>query len=376
MEVGNIENSKERMKILLLGGTGTLSGAVLKEALNNKIKVTILNRGTHNKDVPQEVHYIKGDFYNTSTWQNTLALESFDVVIDFLSRKASDIERVYPLFKDTCLQYIFISSACVYQRNNNIPINEAMPKPNTDWDYNVAKYECELKLQELAKSAKSYYTIVRPYITYNDGRLPLGIAPAYKYHRTIIERIKAGKSWFVWDGGKNITTVTYTEDFAKAVVGLLLNEKAKNEDFHITGDYSCTQIDLVKMLFAKLKMPVNIIDIPTNKITSVLPEYKGLLLGDRALNAVFDNSKIKDAVPNLKFKTTISEGLDKVIAHLESEEPLYDYQFEARIDRLLNKCGVKTSFVKYVGAEDKLKSIYILFRYLPFKLAYRLKKWI
>lgn len=365
------------MKVLLLGGTGTLSGAVLKEALNHKYTVTILNRGLHNKDIPQEVHCIKGDFYNTSTWKDLAGLQKFDVVIDFLSRKPSDIERVYPIFKNTCQQYIFISSACVYQRNTeNFQIKETAPKPNADWDYNVEKYECELKLQELSKTAKSYYTIVRPYITYNDGRIPLGIAPAYKYHRMIIERIKSGKPWFVWDGGKNVTTVTYTEDFAEGVVGLFLNEKAKNEDFHITGDYTCTQLELAKLLFTKLKMPLNIVNIPSREIATVLPEYKGILLGDRAFNADFDNSKIKEAVPSLHFKTTISEGLDNVITHLGNEKPLYDYQFEGRIDKLVNKYGFRSSFVKYIGAEDNARLIYLLFRYLPLKIAYHLKKWI
>lgn len=365
------------MRVLLLGGTGTLSGAVLSEALNREISVTILNRGLHNENIPQGVRFIKGDFYNTSTWKESVSSMKFDVVIDFLSRKPLDIERVYPIFKDSCQQYIFISSACVYQRNKeDFPIKETAPKPNKDWNYNIEKYECELKLQELSKTAKSFYTIVRPYITYNNGRIPLGIAPAYKYHRMIIERIKSGKPWFVWDGGNNVTTVTYTEDFAKGVVGLFLNEKAKNEDFHITGDYSCTQIDLVKMLFTKLNMPLNIVDISSPEMASVLPEYKGMLLGDRALNAEFDNSKIKNAVPILNFDTTISEGLDKVITRLENEKPLYDFQFEARIDRLLSKCHTKTSFVKYPGADDSSRKTYLLFRYLPLRFASFLKRWM
>ena len=81
--------------------------------------------------------------------------------------------------------------------------------------------------------AKSSYTIVRPYITYNSERIPLGISPAYKFHKTVLERIKNGKPWFVWDDGKALTTLTYTEDFAVGMVGLFLNEKAKNEKYDV-----------------------------------------------------------------------------------------------------------------------------------------------
>ena len=281
--------------ILLLGGTGTLSTAVLHEALVQNYHVTVMNRGTNNTNLPKGVDVIICDYRNQTDLQDKCSSHTYDVVVDFLSRVPADIERVYPIFKDRCKQYIFISSACVYRRaKEDFPIKETSPKPNRDWSYNTEKYESELKLQELAKDAKSYYTIIRPYITYNEERIPFGIAPSYKFHRTIIERIKAGKPWFVWDDGKAITTVTYTKDFAIGVVGLFLNKKAKNEDFHITGDHSYSQMEVAEMLFQKLGMPTKIISISKEKLLEALPEYRGMLIGDRILDAKFDNSKIKN----------------------------------------------------------------------------------
>ena len=363
------------MKVLLLGGTGTLSRAVLEEALLNNIKVSILNRGLHNNHLSKEVHVIKGDFYAPSKWRDSVVKENYDVVVDFLSRTSDDIERVYPIIKDCCKQYVFISSACVYRRSKeDFPIKEISPKPNMNWSYNTEKYESELKLRELAANAKSYFTIVRPYITYNDERIPIGIAPAYKYHRMLVERIKAGKPWFVWDDGSAITTVTYVADFAVGLVGLFLNEKAKNEDFHITGDFSYTQNQLVEKLFLKLNVPINVVHIPASDIASILPEYKGLLLGDRALDASFDNSKIKAAVPQLCFKTSLDQGLDYILANLVKSKPQYDYIFEARIDKLISKYKKGISFVCYPEANKKSHLIYLLFRYFPYKIALRLKK--
>ena len=365
------------MKALLIGGTGTLSRAVMEESIKNHIDVSILNRGHHKCNIPNSVNFIKGDFYAPSTWQDKVISGKYDIVVDFLSRKPSDIERIYPIFKNNCQQFIFISSACVYRRaKQDFPIKESSPKPNQDWSYNIEKYECELKIKELSKDAKSYYTIVRPYITYNDERIPLGITPAYKYHRTIIERIKAGKPWFVWDGGDSISTVTYVCDFAVGLVGLFLNKKAKNEDFHITGDYSYTQKQIIEMLFSKLNVPVKIIQIPTDSICSILPEYKEMLLGDRSLDAKFDNSKIKDAVPYLSFKTSLDIGIDYILEKSAVVDPDYDYIFEARIDKLLSKCGVETSFVLYPNANKDSHKLYLLFRYFPYKIAQRLKRWI
>ena len=47
--------------MLLLGGTGTLSMGVLKEALNKGWDITVLNRGIHKKHIPDSVHRIIGD---------------------------------------------------------------------------------------------------------------------------------------------------------------------------------------------------------------------------------------------------------------------------------------------------------------------------
>lgn len=365
-----------KYNILLLGGTGTLSTAVLQESIKRGFQVTIMNRGFNNNGVPKDVSVEICDFKKEQELFVKFNNKNFDVIVDFLSRVPADIERVYPLFKDKCKQYIFISSACVYRRGKgDFPIVEYSPKPNKDWSYNVEKYGCELKLDELSKYAKSYYTIIRPYITYNDERIPVGIAPSYKYHKTIVERIKAGKPWFVWDDGKAITTVTYAADFAVGVVGLFLNEKARNEDFHITGDYSYSQMEVVEMLFKKLKIPINVVSIPTEEIARILPEYHEMLIGDRSLNAIFDNSKIKNAVPCLTFNNDLSAGLDHVISYWERTEPLYDYAFDARVDKLLSHKGIKTSYVRYSKSANNSRFLYLIFKYLPLRLANKLKKW-
>ena len=96
----------------------------------------------------------------------------------------------------------------------------------------------------------------------------------------------------------------------------------------------------------------------------------------RLRHAVFDNSKIKAAVPELVFNTDIEKGLEKIINHWTISEPLYDYSFEARIDRMLSKNGIKTSFIRYPGSESKSFLIYFIYKYIPYKIARRLTKWI
>lgn len=363
------------MKILLLGGTGTLSYEVLKNSLEKGYDVSILNRGNNNTHLNNIKTYI-ADLKCTDTIEKVLKEDSFDVIVDFFSRVRQDINNLFPILSKRCKQYIFISSACVYCRDNvnKTPITEITQKPNPLWDYNIHKYEAEQALINLANNSSTYYTIVRPYITYNNARIPLGLTPSYRYHRTIIERIRSGKPMFLWDDGGVYCTLTYNTDFAKALTGLYLNPKAKNEDFHITSDFRYTWKEVLLTIYKELNQTPNFINIPTAKIIKSLPEYKGELIGDRSLNAIFNNKKIKEAVPNIEFKTSLNEGIKKILSFYENNTKYeYDYKYDARIDKLLSISGVKNlHYIPYPNCDKKSRILYNLYRYLPLKIANRL----
>ena len=362
-------------KILLLGGTGTLSSAVLREAVSNGFEVTIMNRGLSKNKVNEQVKTIICDFKNDFEIKEKFKDYQFDVIVDFLSRRQTDIERVYPFFANHCLQYIFISTSCVYERGcYDFPIVESSPKPNIAWDYNIEKYECERALINIAGQNNKIYTIIRPYITYDDERIPLGITPSYHYHRTILERFKAGKPWFLWDEGKAITTVTHTSDFARAVVGLFMNEKAYYEDFHITSDFRCSHKELVDTFASKIGLKPYYVSFNTSEIISTLPEYKDILLGDRSLDAIFDNSKIKAAISGFSFLVDIERGIDRVISYWENSDNYdYDYAFDARIDRLISK-KCKVDFISYPNTSKGERKVYYIYRHLPIRIATKIVK--
>lgn len=368
------------MKILLLGGTGTLSSEVLKCSILHRYSVSILNRGKNNVNVDKDVSVYISDLRFPKTVDAVLSKETFDVIVDFYSRTKENISSLFPILSKRCTQYIFISSACVYCRNNEATeaLTEKCGKPNKLWNYSIKKYEAEQQLIEMSKRCDCYYTIVRPYITYNNERIPWGIAPAYRFHRTIIERIKSGKPMFVWNGGTNYCTLTYSEDFAKALVGLFLNPKATNEDFHITSDYCYQWKDVLFTIYEELKIKPNFVDLPTSLIIKYLPEYKNELIGDRSLNAIFNNQKIKEAVPEVCFQTSLNEGIRRVIAYYETLSTFnYDFKYDARIDRMLSKCGEKgLHFIPYTNSTIHAKKTYLIYRYLPLRMANKLNEYI
>ena len=364
--------------ILLLGGSGTLSKGVLKQALKCGYIVSIMNRGNNNHLLPDGVsEVIICDFNDTNRLISCFYNKSYDVIIDFISRTSNDIKRIFPIFKNKCQQYIFISSACVFCREK-MPIIESSDKPNTKWKYNIEKHECEETLKLLSQNSDCNYTIIRPYITYDGERIPFGITPQYKYHRTIIERIKSGKPWFVWNEGSNYTTITHVDDFSKGVVGLCQNEKAINRDFNVVSRFSYRHIDVVKELFKQLGIEPKIESFTDKEIYDVIPEVKEVLLGDRSDNAIFDNTAIITAVNDMNFSINLTEGIKRNLTYYSQLKCFnYDYRFDALIDRLLYKKGICCNFIAYPNSATKhAKLTYMLFRYLPIKIANRIYKYI
>ena len=70
------------MDILLIGGTGVLSGAVATEALKQGYDVTVINRG--HRPVAKGLNLIKADRTDYDYIKSQLNGRKFDAIIDFL----------------------------------------------------------------------------------------------------------------------------------------------------------------------------------------------------------------------------------------------------------------------------------------------------
>ena len=124
-----------------------------------------------------------------------------------------------------------------------------------------------------------------------------------------------------------------------------------------------------------MKKKPYIVPVPKSEMAKFLPNYSEMILGDRALNAFFDNSKLKDAVPGIQFDYDLEKGLEKVLNFYNKEgasAPI-DYQYAGQVDRMLRKAtGIWSWFCKYDGQAGLKK--YWLFSILPFKIAKRLNR--
>lgn len=380
------------MNILVVGGTGVISYAVVQEAVKKGIHVTCINRGKSKKQIlSPKVEVFITDYHDEKKIRNFLVGKQYDAVIDVLCFKATDIEYSVNLFKDVCKQYIFFSSCAVYNKGNGDYVcNEESPLVNPVWDYSINKVACEKKLIELASHIGLKYTIVRPAVTYGNTRIPYGITPPYGYHGTIIQRLLHNKPIVLWDNGQAISTITRVEDFAVGLVGLLGNPKAYNECFNIVGDERHKWKDVIDVLAEILGVIPNYVNLSKEQLAIEIPTRRGEILGGRGISQYLDNSKLKKVVPDFKTYIPLREGLKKTVDYYQSNNYLLgiDYRFDATWDCIaekysqskktwhfvdyLNSASVHDMFIYYTEKKSKIRVVKI-FQHLVERIYEKLK---
>ena len=327
------------MKILLIGGTGTISGAVARLLAKQGEDLTLLNRGSRPGEVPAGARAIGCDVRDEEKTKEALEGLEFDVVCQFVGFEKAHVRQDVRLFAGKTKQYIYISSASAYEKPvQSLPIREDTPLCNPYWAYSRGKIDCEEYLMEQYRETGFPVTIVRPSHTYGERTLPLGVHGKNGSWQNL-RRMLDGKPVLIHGDGTSLWTVTWNEDFARGFVGLLGNPAAIGEAFHITSDESVTWNQIYAAAAEILGVEGKACHVSAELLARLHPPYdcRGSLLGDKANTVIFDNSKLKQAVPGFSARVSMREGLERSIryhlAHPELQRP--DPEYDAWCDRVV-----------------------------------------
>jgi nucleoside-diphosphate-sugar epimerase len=322
------------MRVLFIGGTGNISASVSRLCVERGIELYLLNRGRRDLDIPG-AHVVRADITNTAQMHASLDGLRWDAVVDWIAFSEEDIERDIELFRGTTKQFIFISTASAYRKPPpQSVITETSPLENPYWEYSRKKIACEERLHRAHRDESFPATIVRPSHTY-DTVIPVPIGGWTEY--TIVDRLKAGRKIIIHDAGTSLWTMTHGEDFAKGFVGLLGLEQAIGEDFHITSDEVLTWNQIYGALAEAAGCIANVAYVPTSTIVECEPALEGTLKGDKALDTVFDNSKIKRLVPEFAATIPFRDGIRKTLAWFEADpkRQVVNPDTHAKMDRII-----------------------------------------
>ena len=275
------------LSVLYIGGTGQISLPCVEASVGPRPKVTLLNRGRTTVPLPAGVETLVGDMGARPT--ATLADRSFDVVAQFRLFTPEEMARDIATFTGRTGQYVFISSASVYEKPvQHYLMTERTPQINPFWEYSRQQD----RLREAAprpERAPLHHRPPEPHRAHghaDPGRRCRQCPPPDA-------RRQAGDR-------RRRRLVALDADAIRRSGPRLRRAprqpQALGEDFQITTDRGFTWNQIHDAIASGLGVEAIHAHVPTATLVACNKAWEGPLMGDKSWSALFDNSKIKSVV--------------------------------------------------------------------------------
>lgn len=357
------------MKILLLGGTGAM-GSHLSEILvankDNEIVVTSRRK----RGSSGNLSFVVGNAHDNS-FLDFLLNEKWDVIVDFMVYNTDEFRHRINILLDSCRQYVFLSSSRIYAESKSEITEDSnrLLDVTKDNDYLATdEYALTKARQEnmLRGSGRTNWTIIRPYITFAENRLQLGVLElqGWLYRALLGHTIVFSK-----DIAQHLTTLTYGYDVARGIAAVMGNKKSYGRAFHITASTPMKWEDVLDIYLEEIEKATG--SRPKVKMLKEHPYLKDneriyQVIYDRRYDRIFDNSAIGEFIDTSSFLSTedgVRKALKSFIANNKDCKFILNAGHEGKYDRITKE---RFSLTHFNGIKPKLN--YILNRYFPFTL--------
>ena len=211
------------MRILIMGGTRFIGVYLTQLLVEQGHEVVLFNRGNRTAPSLQRVGQIIGDRTDATQLKAKLSQESFDVIFDNNGRELTDTQPLAEIFQDRVQHFVYMSSAGVYLKSDQLPHIEG--DPVDPQSRHQGKHETEAYLTQLGLP----FTSIRP--TYIYGPRNYNELEGWFFDRIVRDRPIP-----IPGNGLHITQLGHVKDLARAMTQVLSNEQAIGQIYNISGD--------------------------------------------------------------------------------------------------------------------------------------------
>lgn len=323
------------MHVLVLGGTGLISTAIVKRLLDQRHDVTLFNRGNRNRDLEATpVKYILGDRYDFNAFASSMAGFTCDAVIDMITFNADTAKNSVDVFGGRIAHYLFCSTVCVYGGPlNTIPAVETEPHKPTG-EYGMNKSKAEAVFMDAHRSKGFPVTMFRPSHCYGEGASLLDI---WGYSGALISRLREGRPIIVPGDGYGLWQPGYTGDMAKGFVGALGRDKTHGKAYNIVGDEIMTWRVFHERAAAAIGGTANLVCMTSEAILAGAPLDKSWMLKEIfQYHAAYSNEELKRDVPEFRDLLTWEEGVRRTVDWADSHGLVEPASVQPWVDALVH----------------------------------------
>lgn len=296
------------MKLLILGGSGQLSGRAATLALAQGHEVWTLTRGQ--RPLPEGVHALAADRADDDALSAALegANTRWDACVDCTAFDRHAADQCAVIVSRYTERFVVVSTDSVYDPNfKEVPQNESNEHYLHDGGYGASK-----RLMEEGYVASGLnYTILRPGHIFGAG-FQLGCYPEHSRQSDLLAHMRAGKPLRLVGGGEFLIHPIFVDDLALALLDCIDKPAAFRQIFCIGGPDTVTNADYFRLLGKIIGVDVTIENIPLAGYLAAHPQYSGHLC-----HRCYDLSKLQHAGVRMSC-TSLEDGLREQVAWLEA----------------------------------------------------------
>jgi nucleoside-diphosphate-sugar epimerase len=337
------------MRVLILGGTGVISRAIVNQLLIDNHEVIIFNRGNKKQSFAGEVEQIQGDRLDRDAFETSMRKEKFDAVIDMICFNEADAKSTVAAFRDNVEQLVVCSSIAAYKRPyKTVPTVEASEQlhDNPVFSYAFDKAEMERYLHRVIRDENLPITIIRPSLTYGPGAVNIGVL---RQNFGIVDRIRKEKPLVMFGDGSTSWSFTFAPDLAKGFAGVLGKKETYGQAYHVTNEERTIWEDLYLEIGRIVGKTPRIVHIPSELLLKAAPNLCAHLYFEKTYAGLFDNSKIRSVVPEFAPELSLNAGLRIIVDWWEKEANTIDPEKDALEDKLVSL---------WTGWVDQVQNLY------------------
>jgi nucleoside-diphosphate-sugar epimerase len=301
------------MKILLVGGTGLISTGIVEHLRARGADVTLFNRGQRRS---QELPVILGDRDRPAEFEDRLAAERFDVVIDMICFSPAQAEASVRAFAGRTEQFIFCSTVCTYGVDipSHVLIDETFPRrPVTDYARN--KTACEHVFERASAAGAFELTIVRPSNTYGPGA---SLIDQMEFDSAVWDRVENGLPVLCAGDGLGLWQATHRHDVGRLFAHAAGNPRTYAGAFNATRDRVFTWRDYYREAGQALGVRAELVLVPAGWVIARNPKRFEFLNEITRYHGAYSSAKAKRAVPEFECRIDFVDGARETFADIKA----------------------------------------------------------
>jgi len=322
------------MNVLIIGGTGTISRAIVQALLRRGAEVTIFTRGQREESPPPEVRILHGDRRDRPVFEATFARERFDAALDMISFSAEDAASTLRALEGRVGHLVHCSTVMTYGPPfAGLFLDEtAALNGRHDGGYGANKVAADEVLLKAHVERGVSVTIVKPSFTYGPGH------PLWRqvdWRTDWIDRLRKGKPILVAGDGLNLFQFLPAADAGEAFAALLGRQETFGEVYNLVHPEPLTWDAWHRLAAQALGVEAHLVHAPQELLVTVDAERYGGLRTNFGHSQVFSGAKLARLLPTWRPTTRHVGAMAATIAWMDRHGKVANSDDDQLEDRII-----------------------------------------